>query len=133
MCVGGGGQSSRNLLRWCWTAVQHSENFCRTEKKNAGINNRVLLCSILVYSRPVNIVWVFFWINFSPDILTVWQTDKICRTFPKFGGFREDWGGGVRTYYLWFPGGSMYLHFLWRGSGKIWVMNQDLSRPPPDT
>ena len=26
----------------------------------------------------------------------------------------------------------MYLHFLWRGgSGKIWVINQDLSPLPP--
>ena len=29
-------QSSRNFLSCCWTAVQQSENFGRTEKKNAG-------------------------------------------------------------------------------------------------
>ena len=29
-------QSSQNLLSGCWTAVRQSENFCWTEKKNAG-------------------------------------------------------------------------------------------------
>ena len=28
------GQSSRNLLRCCWTTVRQSDKFCRTEKKN---------------------------------------------------------------------------------------------------
>ena len=32
-------------------------------------------------------------------------------------------GGGVKSIYIFFGGGS----------GKIWVINQDLSRPPPLT
>ena len=32
-------------------------------------------------------------------------------------------GGGVKSIYIFFGGGS----------GKIWVINQDLSHPPPPT
>ena len=44
-------------------------------------------------------------------------------------------GGGVRLNFSWFPGGggvSMYLHFAKRGEGssKIWIMDQNFSRPP---
>ena len=46
-------------------------------------------------------------------------------------------GGGVRLYFMWFPGGdggSLDLNLVRRGgSSKIWVMDRNFSSPPPDT
>ena len=90
----------------CRTAVQQTENVCRTEKKNAGHKNRALLCaitglleftfishtlliavkisqSLIISSSPKNTFYVIFLIIiFSPDMLSGKQR--------KFGGYFEN-------------------------------------------
>ena len=94
-------QSSRNLLRCCWTAVRQSENFVGQERKMSDKNNRVLLflnAGLFIFSKhckldgkysvnmcnlhlsktksPKNTVWAFSKLFFL--------SDKLCGKLTKF-------------------------------------------------